>query len=495
METKRINTSVPIGLREINLGETEKSSSTSKSTGVASTKDLVEVARQNNGGLFAERSQSSQQDQGTSGKKELGTNEQDQASKNDVSKFEKPSYFVEDSRTRSEERKDSGLQPPFGSGNKSKTEERGPKTLTQDQISSLYGTNSPEQSSDAVKDAGRLIDGVGVRDGLNQEVAERSEERNAVAGGSQLDRLASTLDPTARGAKGQNSTSYNNKGMISQDKGGSFGYGVPLKDGEVQAPDSKSGDNLPSVGKVLGAQVTGQANRIDKITSDEAKLNEDTSLLGDKITTGKDGTRIIKAKDGTKTVIKEIDGKENKTVLHPDGSSETFIDGKKDEKQSNSKLKSYDRENYTGNIPAEIKNLEEYFKNQARQGRQTGGELIQVDPNAEPIVMADGQKTIHLTQTGETGMVGQPNRADEDVGDPSHFDGGNNPDVNGGYTDPGDGNNWSGRTIKDDPADVHFGPATQPKAQPTTDKKDENDSSKKSSLIDELMLRRQSKIQ
>ena len=492
METKRINTSVPIGLREINLGETEKSSSTSKSTGVASTKDLVEVAKQNNGGLFAERSQSSQQNQGTSGKKELGTNEQDQVSKNDVSKIDKPSYFGEDSRTRYEESKNSGLLPPFGSGSASKTEDRGPKTLTQDQIASLYSTKSPEQQSDAVQDAARLVDGVGLRDALDQEVAKRNEERNLI-GGSQTDRLQSVLDPTARGAKGQNSTSYNNKGMISQDKGGSFGYGVPLKDGEVQAPDSKSGDNLPSVGKVLGAQVTGQANRIDKITSDEAKLNEDTSLYGDKIITGSDGTKVITGKDGTKTVIKQIDGKENKTVLHPNGASETYVDGKKDEKQSNSKLKSYDRENYTGNIPAEIKNLEEYFKNQARQGRQTGGELIQVDPNAEPIVMADGQKTIHLTQTGETGMVGQPNRAGEDVGDASHFDGGANPDVNGGYTDPGDGNNWSGRTIKDDPSDVHFGPAAQPKEQPKSDKKDEKDSST-SSLFDEINLKRQIRI-
>lgn len=492
METKRINTSVPIGLYEINFGEAEKSSSASKSNGVAATKDLMEVAKQNNEGLFADKTQSSQQNQGTSGKKELGTNEQDQVSKEDVSKIEKPSYFVEDSRTRSEERKDSDLRPPFG-GNTSKKEERGPKTLTQDQISSLYGTNSPEQSSDAVNDASRLVDGVNVRDALNQEVAKRGEERNAV-GGSQMDRLLSTLDPTARGEKGQNAAGYNNKGGIAQDKsGGGWGYGVPTKDGEVATPNSKSGDNLPDVGKALGGEIIGQVNRVDKITSDTAKLNEDTTLIGETVITGKDGTRIIKGKDETVTVIKTIDGKENKTVTHKDGSSETYIDGKKDEKQSNSKLKSYNQENYTGNIPEEVKKLTDYFRQQAAaQKPQSGGELVQVDPNALHEVPGNGGP-VRLTQTGETGMVGQPNRNGEDVGNASHFDGGNNPVVNGGYSDPGDGNNWTGRTIKDDPADVHFGPSTQPKEQTKTDKKDEKSSSSYT-LLDELMLRRQARI-
>lgn len=493
METKKINTSVPIGLYEINFSEAEKASSASKSNGVAATKDLMEVAKQNNEGLFADKTQSSQQNQGTSGKKELGTNEQDQVSKEDVSKIEKPSYFVEDSRARAEERKDSDLRPPFG-GNTSKKEERGPKTLTQDQISSLYGTNTSEQSSDAVQDASRLVDGVGARDALNEEVAKRGEERNAV-GGSQMDQLLSTLDPTARGEKGQNAASPNNKGGIAQDKsGGGWGYGVPTtKDGEVAAPNSKSGDNLPSVGKVLGAQVTGQANRIDKITAEDAKSNEDTSIYGDKIITGKDGTRIITAKDGTKTVIKEIDGKENKTVLHPDGSSETFVDGKKDEKQSTSKPKSYTQENYTGNIPDEVKKLTDHFRQQAAsQKPQSGGELVQEDPNALHEVPGDGGPVGRLIRTAETG-VGQPIRNGENVGNASHFDGGNNPVVNGGYSDPGDGNNWTGRTIKDDPADVQFGPSTQPKEQTKTEKKDENSSSSYS-LLDELMLRRHARI-
>ncbi|HEY7162453.1 MAG TPA: hypothetical protein VH815_14400, partial [Acidobacteriota bacterium] len=162
------------------------------------------------------------------------------------------------------------------------------------------------------------------------------------------------------------------------------------------------------------------------------------------------------------------------------------------EKQSNSKISSYDRENYTGNIPAEARNLEEYFKNQVRQSRQSGGEIIQVDPNAEPVVTSDDPRIMHLNQTAEN-AVGQPVREGDNVGNASHFDGGSNPNVNGGYTDPGDGNNWTGRTIKDDPADVQFGSA-RPKEQPKNNSEDDKKDSSKSSLFDELYSRRQSVI-
>ncbi|HEY7160119.1 MAG TPA: hypothetical protein VH815_02625, partial [Acidobacteriota bacterium] len=48
---------------------------------------------------------------------------------------------------------------------------------------------------------------------------------------------------------------------------------------------------------------------------------------------------------------------------------------------------------------------------------------------------------------------------------------------NGGATDSLDGSSWTGTTHQDDPADVQFGPADQPKEQASKKSEDSQESS------------------
>ena len=90
-----------------------------------------------------------------------------------------------------------------------------------------------------------------------------------------------------------------------------------------------------------------------------------------------------------------------------------------------------------------------------------------------------------FTRTGGVmGAVAQPTRAGEYVGGPSNGTVGSAVQ-NGGATDSLDGSSWTGTTHQDDPADVQFGPADQPKEQTSGKKNEDSDSdNSKSSILD-----------
>src|SRR5262245_44036415 len=94
-----------------------------------------------------------------SGKKDLSPEQQASVSNSDPQKKNlNPSYLMQDARSKDEDRKNSGLQAPFAS-NKGFEDSRFSK-VGKDQVSNTSGS---EQTSNAVKDADRLVDGGSIR--------------------------------------------------------------------------------------------------------------------------------------------------------------------------------------------------------------------------------------------------------------------------------------------------------------------------------------------
>lgn len=450
----------------------EKENSKSSSSGSSSTtsSEPEKKAGQITGGVLikqmtaarlGETNANTRQEE--AGKKELSPEEQSSVSNSDPRKKNlDPSFFMQDARSKDEDRKNSGLQPPFASnkGDASSKFSNVSLAVGKDEVINASGT---EQTSNAVKDANRLADGGSIRSQVDAEVAERHQDTNAI-GGSRNDRLNDLLNPTAAGPQ-QNGSTYG-KGAIEQ----------VWDDKKQEVKPSKSDSPLgPGLTNFL---TTGKDPTRMQTYRDAEKdfYGED----GKTTKTGKDGTVVVKD-GGDITVIK--DG--TRTVTHKDGSYEEYgADGKL--KDKGGPLKSYDRETYTGNIPDQVKETMDYFKQQAIGKPQSGGETAHTDDNAAADPTVGGRVSNLVTQQGNLGLLGNPGTPTSQTG-PSGGQGHVGPSQSGGNVDPGpdsDSQGYTGITHQDDPADVQFGPAEQPKQQ-TSKKEDEaNDSA--FSILDPL---------
>ncbi len=440
MEIKRPVSNVPAELQEINFGQTEEKAASEKPAGVASVADSLEVAKSKTDQSFSEIYQSAQQTGDTTGQKELSPEEQQQVSIDleDLKIVDKPGVFVQDGKSRYEDAKNSGLTAPYsqatGGANSQLAEKV--KRLTQEEIFNLNtGANSAEQTSDAVKDAERLLRGGNLRDAVNEEVAERHEELDRL-GGSQTDRLRNILDPTAR--EPQTSGPTYGKGMIS-------GLWQDIKDFFGSDDDSKI---PPGVVEVIEHYTPVPVPPTEK---DEY---ENTGI-------GLGYLKVLLKRD----YEKHVDGRGG--------------------------IESYDPENYEGNIPKEIKQQMEQMMEELRALKQNpGGEQVQEDPNAIGGSKIDDGR-LHLAEMRITGLVGQPV---QDGDQPSGLGGSTQPGgASGGDIDWENRTGFSGPTHQDDPGNVQFGPATP--LEQAADTEEEDDATKSSLSFNILEQLRQKKTE
>jgi hypothetical protein len=186
MEIKKSGSSVLNVNQENSTTETEKKSEKSLARGISSAKDSFEVSSSSN--------------QENSGKKELGAAQQQEASKMNYKDFGNNGTTSQDSRTRYEDAKNSGLVARLGhseQGNAANSKQL-PNGVTVADIKNSQ--TQTEQTSDAVKDAQQKLNGgsTNYRESLDQELARRRQDFTMHGGSSAIDRaLHSAPDPTA----------------------------------------------------------------------------------------------------------------------------------------------------------------------------------------------------------------------------------------------------------------------------------------------------------
>lgn len=474
METKKTSSVATIFERN-NSTETEKKPEKSSAQGITSVKDSFQVVTNNNGGLFSEN-RFAQPTGENSGQKDLTPSEQQQASTmtyKDFQNFKSSSLFTQDNRTKYDDAKNSGLLEglPHGKETSDAKAKAEIKARTADGIKDLNSPMAPEQTNDAIR---QLTGDTSLRDFVKQEIAERHDDFNKLGNGTALERLANSLDPSSN--QGNTNTKPTGKDQIAyeresdrKNKDGTtthieehartFGNGT-TQVFRHESTEKKDGTEFHLIENTQYKQDNTKVEYKSKENYDaNGKLINATSTT---TTTEKDGTVTT----STTTTTKNEDGSTTKTTTEkttPGGGT-----------------KSYDPENYKGNVPEVLQRTMDHFKEQAKKLRpEGGGERVLTDGGASGTpVFSGGTENVSPRMGGINGMVGQPTQAGEEIGHGS-LGGGSNPDQNGGATDV-DGNNWTGRTIEDDPTDVHFGPADQPKQQADSKDEESNNSSKSS---------------
>ncbi len=473
MEIKKPVSSVPTIIPQKDSADSEKKSGKSNSVGITSVKDSFQVVTNNNGGLFSEN-RLVQPTGENSGLKDLTPSEQQQASSmnyKDFLDFKSSSLFTQDNRTKYEDIKNSGLLEGLGHGKQTideKSKER-IKGNTADDIKDLNSPMAQEQTNDGVQ---QLTGDTSMRDFVKQEIAERHQEFNKLGNGTPLERFAKSVDPSSN----QGNTRPTGKDQIAymqeserKNKDGSTTY---IHD---EAFESSGNTHVYHQEKTYNLKDRSYTVK-EKETiyqKDNTKVEKESKTVTDKDKTTKNTSTTTTTKDdGSVTTTTTT------TTTNKDGSKTTTTTEKT---TPGGGTKSYDPENYKGNIPEVLQRTMDHLKEQAKKLRpEGGGERVLTDGGASGTpVFSGGTGNVSPRMGGITGMVGQPTQAGEEIGN-GNFDGGSNADANGGAINNGE-NNWTGTTREDDPADVHFGPADQPKQQADS-KDEESNNSFKSSL-------------
>ena len=478
MEVRKSSSVIPTGARESAPAETEKSTKI-KSLGVASLKDSFEVVANTRQENF--------------GKKELGAAQQQEASRMNYKDFEK-NGSSQDTGSRLEDAKNSGLVARLGHQKEESTAkaDRLPNGMNAADVQNLTSPIGSERTNDAVKDAQqKLAGGTNLRESLDQEVAQRRQGYTALGGSSPMDRLLNQsrnpgADPTGKSGvpTGQDMLEYS-KG--SDPKVNADGSVTTVRE---EAKTENGVVSLTQRETTLKKDLTKIVEeKQTKYFPDNSKVETDKFDFYDaneNVTRTTSKTTTTSADGSTKVSITE-------TTKNQDGSTTTSTNEKNTPAGGSKKMPGIDDRD-GGNIPEDIKQSEQYFLQQALKAKpKSGGETELTDGGATGnSVVASGPVDNAFTRMGGVmGALGQPTRSGgEDIGDPSNFSGGSSPINNGGATDPSEGSNYTGRTIQDDPADVQFGPAGQPKQQ--TNKKETKSQDSSSSLFD--LLRRNQKI-
>ena len=416
-----------------------------------------------------------------SGKKDLSPEEQVNVSNSDPRKKNlDPSSFLQDARSKDEDRKNSGLQPPFAT-NKGYENSRLSK-VGEDQVTNTSGT---EQTSNAVKDADRLVDGGTLRTQVDAEVAERHQDTNAI-GGSRNDRLNDLLNPTASGPQqsgktGKDQLAYSRDSERHNSDGTTtkiHDYAGPGFDGKFheehdEYTEKKNGTTLF---EQTDTRYTDDAKVVRHSTDiTDTKTHETKSSTTTTTTTKNDGTVIV----NTTTTSKNKDGSKTTTT------TETTTPG--------GGTKSYDQENYTGNIPDAVKKTMDYFRQQAiSQKPSSGGKVAHTDDNAEADPTVGGRVSNLVAQQGNLGLFGNPGSASSQTG-PSGGQGHVGSSQSGGNIDPGqdsDNPGYTGITHEEDPGDVQFGSQSPVVKDAVESKNSDDDNSDTNNFTDILNRKR-----
>ena len=452
--------------------ETSKSSDSNQSSAASSEPEKKAgqitsgiLIKQMTAARMGETNSKSQQSSESSGKKELTSEQQSRVSNSDPRKENlKPSFFLQDARSKDEDRKNSGLQDPFAPSKTPDSEQQSKVNQSLEQAKDLIGKDTRVQDG-SQKDFSNdpLLNKTNLHDSVQNAKEDRQHDASALGGQKGTDRLTNATDPTSKGPQQQSA------------------YGK----------DMAAGGMLEHTEALIEGRRGALAEAMEVLDSPYRKKE---------LIIGKDGTAVTKRSDGTIIVEKQIekDGKWtiNTTVLHPDGSSDTtviYVDELREEKEHTEGPKSYDPENYTGNIPEAVKKTIDYFRQQAiSQKPQSGGETAHTNDNAEADPTVGGSVSNLVVQQGNLGLLGNPGSATSQTG-PSGGQGHVGSSQSGGNVDFDQDSGkvgYTGPTHQDDPGDVQFGPAEQPKEQ--TDAKKSEDSQKSStSLLDPFHNKRQ----
>ncbi len=492
MEIRKSGSSVLNVNQENSTTETEKKSEKSLARGIASAKDSFEVSSSSN--------------QENSGKKELGASQQQEASKMNYKDFGNNGTASQDSRTRYEDAKNSGLVAHLGHAKQESDPkaERLPKGTTVEDIKSFNSPIGSEQTSDAVKDAQQKLGGGRYsREALDQELAQRRSDYSMFGGSSPMDRLRnSTPDPTAA-PKGKNEVPTGKDqvayGEVSERKN-KDGSVTTMYD-EVTSKDGKTFQNhgettvKPDRTMVVENKATSFSSNYkyeqDSKKFYDAQLNLTKETQTD--TAYASGKQLATA---TTTTTYNKDGSTTTTTTtketKEDGSTTTTTTKETTKPAGGEKSPSYGYDGSPGSsygympLPPGVDDdraggdIPDYVLNQINETKPKKGGETELTDGGVTGNSADGSGPVDnaFTRTGGVmGAVAQPTRAGEYVGGPSNGTVGS-AIQNGGATDPIDGNNWTGTTHQDDPADVQFGPADQPKEQGNKKTEESEDSSK-----------------
>jgi len=470
--------------------EKENSQSSSSNSSSTASSEPEKKAGQITGGILIKQMTAARlggvsQSTESSTKKDLTPEQQSSVSNSDPRKKNlDPSSFLQDARSKDEDRKNSGLQPPFAS-NKGYENSRLSK-VDKDQVTNASGT---EQTSNAVKDADRFADGGTLRTQVDAEVAEQHQDSNAL-GGSTNDRLNDLLNPTAAGpqqsgktgkdqlAYSRDSERHNNDGTTTK----IHDYAGPGFDGKFHEEHDEytQKKNGTTLSEQTNTTYTDDAKVVRHSTDiTDTKTHETKSSTTTTTTTKNDGTVIV----NTSTTTKNKDGSTTTNT------TETTTPG--------GGAKSYDPENYTGNIPDEVKKTMEYFKQQAiGQKPSSGGETAHTDDNATADPTVGGRVSNLVAQQGSLGLLGNPGSVDLQTG----FSGGQGhvgSSQSGGNVDFGpdsDQVGYNGPTHQDDPGDVQFGSQT-PVVKGAVDSKNSDEESKDSNISTDILNRNRKKGQ
>jgi hypothetical protein len=418
-----------------------------------------------------------------SGKKDLSPEQQSSVSNSDPQKKNLNSTsLLQDARTKDEARKNSGLQPPFAS-NKGDSSEKftNVSRVGKDQVTNAAGS---DQTSNAVKDANRFADGGSIRTQVDAEVAERHQDTNAV-GRSTNDQLNDLLNPTAAGPQQTGQTHGKDQLAYSQfmpDRLNPDGTTTRIretagstKDGTFHAiqeeTDLKDGTHLSEKTTTEFKDYTKVETHTKTLKDSENNVIESTTTTS---TTREDNSVLVK----TSKTTRNNDGTYTTTTTEPTG-------------PSGNPIQSYNQENYTGNIPDAVKKTMEYFKQQAAaQKPQSGGETAHTDDNATADPTVGGSVSNRFVEQGAVGLFGNPGSRDAVDGGTTGGQGhlGSQSGGNVDFGQDSDQVGYTGITHEDNPGDVKFGPAEQPKAQ--TDAKKNEDADSSASNLDPLRKKR-----
>jgi len=468
MEIRKSGSTVFNGVQNNSSAETEKKADKSLARGTASSKDSFEVSSSSN--------------QENSGQKDLSAAQQQEASKMNYKDYGSNGSASQNSRPTYEDAKNSGLAARLGhnkESNEADSKKQLPNGVTVADIKNSAG--QAEQSSAAVKDAQQKLNGgttTNYRESLDQELARRRQDFTAQGGSSAIDRaLGSRPDldaaPKGKGSvpTGADAVAYQ-RTTERQNKDGSTTvisdsrtteYGV-INERHIEATTLPDHTTVTDI-----VDISYYSNNM-KVESKTKEIRNADLVVTNKTTattvTDENGKIITKT---TETTTTDKDGVPTTTTTTT-GKPPTVTMGAPLTPSS---------ENRDGNIPEDIKKGIEYDMQQIRNQKPKSGGETELTDGGVTGNSADGSGPINnaFTRTGGVmGAVAQPTRAGEYVGGSSNVTVGSAVQ-NGGATDSLDGSSWTGTTHQDDPADVQFGPADQPKEQTSKKSEDSQDSS------------------
>ncbi len=153
----------------------------------------------------------------SSGKKELSPEQQSRVSNSNPQKENlKPSFFLQDARSKDEDRKNSGLQPPFASSKNADSEQQSKVNQSRELAKDLIGKDTRVQDG-SQKDFSNdpVVNGTRLNEAVQDAIETRQQDAAALGGQTGRDRLTDAADPTSKGP-GQQSSSPGKEGLESK---------------------------------------------------------------------------------------------------------------------------------------------------------------------------------------------------------------------------------------------------------------------------------------